>query len=81
MKALILLGVSLVLVGILLVVFGLFVGRGAQVETETRGGGVILIGPVPILFGSDRTMVVVGAVLTLVAILFWFLLVRGSLRV
>ena len=80
LKALILLGVFLVLLGTLLMVFGLFAGRVAQVETETRAGGVVLIGPVPILFGSDRTMVFLGAVLTLVAILFWFFLVRGSLR-
>lgn len=41
-------------------------------ETETRGGGVVLIGPIPIAWGSDRssllTVVVAAVVLMLVAL-------------
>jgi uncharacterized membrane protein len=41
-------------------------------ETETRGGGVILIGPIPIAWGSDRStlgwLVAGGIALTLAAI-------------
>ncbi|MCU0853110.1 MAG: DUF131 domain-containing protein [Thermoplasmata archaeon] len=41
-------------------------------RTETRYGGVVLIGPVPIAFGSDRktamTMLVIGVVMAAVFI-------------
>lgn len=41
-------------------------------ETRTKGGGVILIGPIPIAWGSDRStlgwLVVGGIALTLAAI-------------
>jgi len=41
-------------------------------ETKTRGGGVILIGPIPIAWGSDRSttrwLVVAGLALTVAAV-------------
>lgn len=44
----------------------------AEGEPETRGGGVILLGPIPIAWGSDRRtvgwLVVAGIVLTVAAI-------------
>lgn len=43
-------------------------------ESEVRGGGVILLGPIPIAWGSDRpsltVLVVLGVLLTLAAIAF-----------
>jgi uncharacterized protein (TIGR00304 family) len=43
-------------------------------EIEVRAGGVILIGPVPIVFGTDRSMVtlsIAGALLLLAAYYVW----------
>ncbi len=41
-------------------------------ETETRGGGVVLIGPIPVAWGSDRSsllaVIVAAVVLMLVAL-------------
>jgi len=45
-------------------------------ERNVRGGGVVLIGPFPIVFGTDRdiayTMLVIALILILVMILLYF---------
>lgn len=45
---------------------------GGHVKRETKYGGVVMIGPVPIAFGSDRSMafamLVVGIVLAIAAL-------------
>ena len=38
-------------------------------KTEVRGGGVILIGPIPIIFGTDIRWTVVAMVLALVLLI------------
>jgi len=47
--------------GLLLVLAGFALAFFVTVATgskgQTRGGGVILIGPIPIIFGMDRRMV------------------------
>jgi uncharacterized protein (TIGR00304 family) len=67
--------VDLVQAGLLLV----FVGLGVMVVSfalqlrkggaKVRGGGVILIGPIPIIFGSDARWASVAIVLALLLIL------------
>lgn len=49
-----------------------------QTNSSIQGGGVILIGPIPIIFGTNSTMTVIAAVLGLIifilaAIFFYFL--------
>ena len=34
-------------------------------ETEVKGGGVILIGPIPIVFGSDKRYAIIAILLTI----------------
>ena len=51
---------------------------GAPIERRSRSGGVVLLGPIPIVWGSDRRvlpwMVLAGVVLLGLAILLTFLL-------
>ncbi len=66
--------VDLVLAGVLLVVvgFGVMVvamlSQGGRGETEVRGGGVVMIGPVPIIFGSDMKWASVAIALAVVLV-------------
>jgi len=72
-----LLGVAMVFVGFLVVAMGTFIGPGGSSST----GGFILIGPVPIVFGSgpnSGVLAAVGLVITvamvaayLLSFLFW----------
>lgn len=52
--------------------------RTGEPERETRGGGVILIGPIPIAWGSDRStlgwLVAAGVLLTVAAVALTFVL-------
>jgi len=60
-EAFYLLGFVLVVVGLLVVVVSLiFMSRRrnpSEGRTEVRGAGVIMIGPIPIIFGTDKKSV------------------------
>lgn len=54
--------------------------RDPEADKEVRGGGVILIGPVPIVLGSDRRIALLAAlagVLLLLGLVLTFLVVPG----
>jgi uncharacterized protein (TIGR00304 family) len=71
---------DLVTAGLLLIIAGFavvmvsLVTREGGTKTEVRGGGVIMIGPIPIIFGSDARWASVAIVLAIVLVLVYFLL-------
>lgn len=70
-------GFFVVVAGILLIFLGSMIQSTSSENTkensnsEIKTGGVILIGPIPIIFGNDKSMlvtsVILGVVLMLVA--------------
>lgn len=73
---LITLGIAVICIGIVMVMVGtlLTVTQPEGQEPHVRSGGVILVGPIPIVFGSDRTMLwvsIAGAALFLAAYYVW----------
>lgn len=54
MNPLSLAGLLILLIGILLLVFGIRAMSGLRGKAETRFGGVVLLGPIPLLFGDKR---------------------------
>lgn len=48
------LGVLLVLAGVLAVVAGLVLMGARGGEAKVTGGGVLFLGPIPLVFGTDR---------------------------
>ncbi len=82
-------GGSLIGLGLLLIIIGVFIvfiGVVASVlssggeEGKTEYGGVIIIGPIPIVFGSNSRMAlaaaVLGVILLILSILAYYLLGR-----
>ncbi|MBU7012224.1 MAG: DUF131 domain-containing protein [Theionarchaea archaeon] len=68
---LIFVGTVVVMVGVL---HSFYQVKEGDTEGNVRAGGIILIGPIPIVFGTDKTMVllsIAGAVLLLSAFLVW----------
>jgi uncharacterized protein (TIGR00304 family) len=67
-----LLGIAIILVGFLVVFLATVMsGRSSEEregEARVRGGGVIMIGPIPIVFGSDARWASVAMVLAIVLI-------------
>ncbi len=78
-------GMILIFIGFLIIIIDLMMHYGMRGSTESkvRGGGVVIVGPVPIVFGSDRKMAVIaaiiGAALTLITVL-TYLYLNGYLR-
>ena len=76
MEKLIALGMVLIIIGFAVVMVGVLKSAFQTSETESsiRGGGIILIGPIPLVFGTDKNMVLIsiaGAVLLLLALYVW----------
>jgi uncharacterized protein (TIGR00304 family) len=69
-------GLLLALAGFAIAIVAIFVAilRSARGTGKIRGGGVVMIGPVPIVFGTDkesaRVLILLGIVLMIVLLLF-----------
>jgi len=69
-------GLLLALAGFALAIIAIFVAilRSAKGTGEVRGGGIVMIGPVPIVFGTDkgsvRILILLGIVLMIMLLLF-----------
>ena len=74
---------SLANIGLILVVLGFVIAliavfllaiRARGTSGQTRGGGILFIGPIPIIFGSDkesvRTLVTLAIVLMVIVLIF-----------
>ncbi|MCE5214867.1 MAG: DUF131 domain-containing protein [Methanobacterium sp.] len=77
-------GSNLIIAGILVILIGfilVFVGtalQGTNKTSEVKTGGVILIGPIPIIFGSDKGTIITAVILAIVVmIVAYFLFYRG----
>ena len=68
-------GLLLALTGFAIAILAIFVAilRSAKGTGQVHGGGVVMIGPVPIVFGTDkesaRILILLGIVLTVVLLL------------
>jgi uncharacterized protein (TIGR00304 family) len=49
-----------------------------KVESEIKAGGVIMLGPIPIIFGSDKESAKTAAVLAIILMLLSLLIFRAS---
>jgi uncharacterized protein (TIGR00304 family) len=69
-------GVLLIAMGLAAVFASVLLGDEGG-RPEVRGGGVVMVGPVPIVFGSDAKWASVAIALAAVLMLLYFL---GALR-
>jgi len=67
MADLVLAGVLLVLVGFGVIIVAML-SQGRKEGSVVKGGGVVMIGPVPIIFGSDMKWASVAIVLAIILI-------------
>lgn len=73
MLDLVLVGTGIILLGFLVVFLAIATSGGSsegerERRTEVKGGGVIMIGPIQIIFGSDAKWASVAVVLAIVLI-------------
>ncbi len=82
------LGLLLVFIGFLVILAGVFSmayqawKTGAEEKPEVRGGGIIMIGPIPIIFGTDvaalKILMLLAIVLMVIGAILFFLPLRMS---
>lgn len=86
-QLLIMLGFGVIILGFIILTLALLImsiGReaheeqkGERSETKVRGGGVVLIGPIPIVFGTDRQSLIIVLSLTIIIIILAIILLWG----
>lgn len=62
------LGVVLIVLGMLVVFLGVMISS-KNAETQVKGGGIVFLGPIPIIFGTDRGSTLFVSILGLILIL------------
>ena len=77
-------GSILTITGILVILIGfilIFLGTALQAssKTEVKSGGVILIGPIPIIFGTDKGFIIVAVILAIILMVASYILFYRNL--
>jgi uncharacterized protein (TIGR00304 family) len=90
-SSLLLAGFFIIFIGFLLIMIGIVLGifqnsepkqdysRGQESFGKVKGGGVIMLGPIPIIFGSDKESAKTAAILAIILMLLSLLILRSSL--
>jgi len=65
-------GLLLIFLGFMLI-FITIILKMLRGRVEAKTGGVILIGPIPIIFGSDKDIVRLSIILTILALIIFIL--------
>jgi uncharacterized protein (TIGR00304 family) len=79
-----LIGMALLIIGVLLIII-----RSSSEDSEkkreaehkegkVRGGGVVIIGPIPIIFGTDRKVVLLAVAVAIVIMVIYILILISS---
>jgi len=78
-ESLIFLGVGVIIIGIVLLFVGTAVlssgkNNGQEYTSNVKAGGVVLIGPIPIIFGSDKGLTLTAVILAVILMVVSYLL-------
>jgi uncharacterized protein (TIGR00304 family) len=74
-----LVGLALISIGIFAIVVGLLILTFSK-STKVEGGGVVLVGPLPIIFGSSERIVYIVLAITLIIMLLYLFIILFSWR-
>ena len=76
MRYFISIGISLVLLGFMVLLSGILIsiasGRYSTAESDIKGGGVVFIGPIPLIFGTDRGTVIFVVILAIILMVMYY---------
>lgn len=75
-------GILVIVIGVILIILSIVLSTKKTGETSFEYGGVLIIGPVPIVFGSKNRAVIIALVLAIVLTIltiFLYILTTGGL--
>lgn len=72
-------GLILLFIGIVIIFIGILLSfregeDGKSTKKEVKAGGVIFIGPIPIVFGTDKKMLIISIILALIMLVIFLVL-------
>ena len=73
------LGLAFIVVGFIIIALAIILVSTRGGKSKVKGAGVVMIGPIPIVFGTDKksvTVVLVLALALVVALIVYYLLAR-----
>jgi uncharacterized protein (TIGR00304 family) len=73
-------GLFLIVIGVFIVAVAVILSSCKGGKSEVKGAGVIMIGPIPIIFGSDKKSVMIAIVLAIVLMVLLIFLYYYLLR-
>lgn len=77
-NVLIIAGIIAVFIGIIIIFIGSVLQSTSKTE-EVHIGGVIMIGPIPIIFGNDKRLIIIGVIFAIILmVLYYILFYRGG---
>jgi uncharacterized protein (TIGR00304 family) len=82
MQDLVLLGTGIFVAGLLVVFLAILLAsrskeRESGGDVQVRGGGVVMVGPIPIIFGTDPKWAVIAILLAIVLVVLAFALTKS----
>ena len=68
MHPIIYVGIALITIGVILVFLGFInpSGESAESKTNIKTGGVVVLGPIPVIFGSDKEAIIMAVISAIV---------------
>lgn len=76
-RILIPLGFAIIMVGVIILLGGILLQALApNAKTEIKGGGVVMIGPIPVIFGTGRASVLITVILAIILMAMFYVITR-----
>jgi uncharacterized protein (TIGR00304 family) len=70
-------GVAIIFIGVLVVAAGTFFhASSGGVKTGVKAGGVVMIGPIPLIFGTDRSSAFAAIGLAIILMLVYYFILK-----
>jgi uncharacterized protein (TIGR00304 family) len=75
-ETVIFIGIAALIIGMVLIFIGTALQTTAKTEKDEKisTGGVVLIGPIPIIFGNDKNMIIIAIFAAIIIIILSYLL-------
>lgn len=70
-------GIIVILIGFIITILGTALqstSNNNNQSGEVKTGGVLLIGPIPIIFGNDKSFIILGATLAIILMVLAYIL-------
>lgn len=75
------LGFALVIIGVLIIIASLVIGAMSSKsngDTSVKGGAVIMIGPIPLVIGSDKESTIFVMILAVILMVVAYFMTKGG---